>query len=123
MLGRTHAGATAPKGRDMAEMPDLVGSWVHSHEEDGDGVVVFRPAGYPLPPARGRDSFTLQADGTAAVGTPGPDDRGASDTGRWVISGSALTVHLPHRNSAYDVLSVEPAKLSLRPEPDRTEPV
>ena len=107
----------------MAEMPDLVGSWVHAHEEDGHGVVVFRPAGYPLPPARGRDSFTLQADGTAAVGTPGPDDRGASDTGRWVMSGSALTVHLPHRHAAYDVLSVEPAKLSLRPEPDRTEPV
>ena len=39
------------------------------------------------------------------------------------MSGSALTVHLPHRHAAYDVLSVEPAKLSLRPEPDRTEPV
>jgi hypothetical protein len=33
------------EGRDMAEMPDLIGSWVHSHEEDGDGIEVFRPAG------------------------------------------------------------------------------
>ena len=106
----------------MAELPELVGSWVHSHEEDGDGVVVFRPAGYNLPPARGRDSFTLQADGTAAIGTPGPDDRGATTSGRWELSGSALTLQLPGRTADYDVLSVEPGKLSLRPDPDRTGP-
>lgn len=104
----------------MAEMPDLIGSWVHSHEEDGDGVQVFRPAGYPFPPSRGRDSFTLEADGRAAIGTPGPDDRGVSAAGHWELSGSALTMQWPHRRADYDVLSVEPAKLSLRPEPDRT---
>ena len=45
------------KGNDMADAdPNLLsGKWVHSHDE-GERQV-FRPAGYKLPPARGRTAM------------------------------------------------------------------
>jgi hypothetical protein len=42
----------------------FVGSWSHSHEEDGEGVEVFRPVDYDFPPSRGRETMTLRPDGT-----------------------------------------------------------
>ncbi len=33
---------------------NLLGKWFHSHEEDLNGVVTYRPEGYDFPPARGR---------------------------------------------------------------------
>ncbi|WP_329332347.1 hypothetical protein OG866_05805 [Streptomyces sp. NBC_00663] len=44
--------------------PELIGTWVHSYEEDSPGVTVYRPAGYPFPPARGRRGLEFAADGT-----------------------------------------------------------
>lgn len=37
--------------------------WVHSHEEDTPEVLVYRPRGHPLPPARGRSAFEIQENG------------------------------------------------------------
>lgn len=48
--------------------------WVHSHEEDSDEEMVFRPAAYELPPSRGRRSFELKPDGILAEGGIGPTD-------------------------------------------------
>jgi hypothetical protein len=46
--------------------------WVHSHEEDSDEEMVFRPAAYEFPPSRGRRSFELKPDGILAEGGIGP---------------------------------------------------
>ena len=32
----------------------ILGQWIHSHEEDAKGVMVYRPANYSFPPSRGR---------------------------------------------------------------------
>lgn len=53
--------------------------WLHAREEDpedGDELV-FRPEGYPLPLARGREEIELRedADGGFVARAPGPDDR------------------------------------------------
>jgi hypothetical protein len=48
--------------------------WVHSHEEDSDEEMVFRPAAYELPPSRGRRSFELKPDGILAKGGIGRTD-------------------------------------------------
>ena len=45
----------------------LIGSWVHSHEEDTATEQVFRRAHYAFPPSRGREALELRSDGTAAV--------------------------------------------------------
>ena len=96
----------------------LEGSWTHSHEEDQDDVQVWRPSDRPLPPARGRFSFTLHPDGSAVAGTPGPDDRGrTSDDGTWQLEGDVLRVRCPGWAAAYEVVAVDQDRLGLRPLP------
>lgn len=40
----------------------LLGTWMHSREEDTATEQVYRPAGYDFPPARGRRGFELLPD-------------------------------------------------------------
>ncbi|MTD15410.1 hypothetical protein GIS00_15845 [Nakamurella sp. YIM 132087] len=98
----------------MTHPAELVGSWVHAHEEDHDGLQVYRPAGTPLPPSRGRSSFTLLADGGAALGSPGPDDRGATADGTWSLTGSVLAVRTPGVELDLDVVTTAPDRLDVR---------
>jgi hypothetical protein len=100
----------------------VVGRWTHVHEEDHDGLQVFRPAGTDLPPARGRTSLRLDAGGDATAGYPGPDDRGVTDDGSWSLSGDLLTVTGAAGTTTYQVVSVEADRLELRPLPDPPSP-
>ena len=80
------AGALA-RGFPVIDEAQVLGSWAHSHEEDHDDRQTFRPADQPLPPSRGRTTFTLLPDHRAVVGRPGPDDRGTNDDGTWAPRG------------------------------------
>jgi hypothetical protein len=103
----------ATSGADPAS---LVGSWSHSHEEDDEGVQVFRPVDYDFPPSRGRESFTLRPDGTAVAGLPGPDDRGIStDEGTWQLQGDVLHIRCPGWAATYEVVGAASQRLELRP--------
>ncbi len=93
----------------------VLGAWAHSHEEDHDDRQTFRPADQPLPPSRGRTTFTLLPDHRAVVGRPGPDDRGTNDDGTWQIDGDVLRVVLPTGESTYQVLTAADDHLELRP--------
>lgn len=53
----------------------IAGRWVHVHEEDGPGYRMFRRAGSPLPPSRGRVELDIAPDLTARRFGPGADDR------------------------------------------------
>ncbi len=59
--------------------------WVHSHEEDTDTEMVFRPATYNFPRSRGRRSFELEPDGTLVEGGIAPDDRRQETQGTWEL--------------------------------------
>src|ERR1043166_6829582 len=61
----------------------LFGTWIHSREEDRPGARVYRLGGYPLPPARGRDSFTIAADGTFSESSIGRADGRDVREGTW----------------------------------------
>lgn len=100
----------------MVERAALIGSWTHSHEEDHDGVQVFRPSDFDFPPSRGRTSLTLHPDSTATLGTPGPDDRGTSDDGTWDLTGDVLRVAAPAWSASYEVVAVDDKHLELRPD-------
>ncbi len=63
----------------------LAGTWWRVPEDDEPGVAVYRLDGAPLPPARGRRGFTLQADGQAQILGPGPADRRQSTGSRWQL--------------------------------------
>lgn len=60
------------KDEDVAR---LVGTWVHSHEEDDEETRVFRRPGAKLPPTRGRARLEIGSDLSARRLVPGADDR------------------------------------------------
>jgi hypothetical protein len=67
---------------------DIVNHWVHSHEEDTPGVEVYRPAGYPFPPSRGRRGFDLRAGGQLIYNGIGKTDTVTTAKGNWSAEGS-----------------------------------
>lgn len=67
--------------------------WVHSHEEDSEGEMVFRPASYGFPPSRGRAALDLLADGSYVESAPGPTDRPESAEGTWELDGDDLKLN------------------------------
>ena len=69
----------------------LAQHWVHSHEEDNDQDMVFRPSTFKFGPSRGRQSFDLKADGTLMEGGIGPTDKREVSAGTWQVdSGGGL---------------------------------
>lgn len=68
--------------------------WVHSHEEDTEGELVFRPEDYPFPPSRGRLGFDLKPDGTCVETAIGPADRPQEVPGTWELQGEDTLVFL-----------------------------
>lgn len=70
---------------------DILGAWVHAHEE-GDDDMVFRPAGTPLPPSRGRAVFEFRPDGTFVEGMPGATDASERASGHWSLHDDTLTL-------------------------------
>ena len=72
---------------DAIKSDVLAQHWVHSHEEDSDTEMVFRPASYKFPPARGRSFFDLKPDGNLTEGGPGPTDRSEAQEGKWKLDG------------------------------------
>jgi hypothetical protein len=67
--------------------------WVHSREEDTDTEMVFRPASYDFPPARGRKSFVLCADGTLIEGGVAPTDARTETEGTWKLEADHLSFY------------------------------
>jgi len=57
--------------------------WLHSHEEDSDDEMVFRPASFDFPPSRGRTGFQLNPDGSMVQTGIAPDDRREQTPGTW----------------------------------------
>ncbi|PYQ07062.1 MAG: hypothetical protein DMF83_10645 [Acidobacteria bacterium] len=91
--------------------------WVHSHEEDRDDEMVFRPASFKFPPSRGRRSIDLRRDGTVGHARPGPDDRRQRSAGRWEIDGHALKLFPATGKTpaeVYRITSASPDRLVLR---------
>ena len=71
------------KGKIRREL--LYQHWVHSHEEDTDAELVFRPATFNFPRSRGRFSFELKADGGLVESGIAPDDRQQQTQGSWKL--------------------------------------
>ena len=102
----------------MGELPhELFRRWLHSHEEDEGDVRVYRPAGYDLPPARGRRGLEFRADGELLVIGPGPADRPQARAGRWEPAGERRArVSLPSaaQPQELEIVSVDPDRLTVR---------
>ncbi|MFD7235914.1 hypothetical protein ACFWAT_11455 [Streptomyces syringium] len=81
----------------MSELPaELFQRWTHSYEEDTEGVTVYRPVGYPFPPARGRRGMEIVADGTYIDHAIGAADVPDAIPGRWSTpDGRSLVISFP----------------------------
>lgn len=96
---------------------DLVGRWVHSHEEDTDSELVYRSSTFTFPRSRGRVALALRADGTYSEDAIGADDRPAPAAGTWEFDGNVLrlapsTPGTPVRS--LDVVTMAADRLTFR---------
>jgi hypothetical protein len=95
----------------------LVGRrWVHSHEEDTDDELVFRPADHPFPPSRGRTSFELRPDGTYVESSPGPVDVPEESTGSWSLDEDRLILgpEGDRPGHAWEITGAEADRLTVK---------
>ena len=73
----------------------LHGRWVHAREEDTATEQVYRPAGFPLPPSRGRAGLQFNEDGTFKRIGIGATDISSVKDGAWQIDhANADQVHV-----------------------------
>jgi hypothetical protein len=88
--------------------------WVHIREEDQPGVRVFRPAGHPRPPARGRDAIEFLPDGTARAFTPGPVDAPVGRPATWRAEpDGTLVIDSDEGERRYEIVALTDAVLRL----------
>jgi hypothetical protein len=103
----SHAGETEGQLPPI-DPSEVVGEWVHSHEESAGDRLVFRRKDYPFPPSRGRMSIDLLPGGEAVGGGPGPDDRAMTSPGRWRLEGDQLAIEGQWLSGTYEVETVGP---------------
>jgi hypothetical protein len=86
--------------------------WVHSFEEDARGEKVFRPKGYALPLARGRETLDLRHETSIGMVAPGPDDRPRPKSSGWRSDGSRLS--FTGSDEVYDIVELSDDRLILK---------
>ena len=103
----------------MTELPAhaLGRRWVHSHEEDTEHEMVFRPADREFPPSRGRMRFELLPDGTFVESAPGPTDAPEKRAGTWEMAGEKLVLDsadAPEGKRELEITSAENDRLVVK---------
>lgn len=74
--------------------------WTHSHEEDSEGIKVYRPSEYNFPPSRGRDGFELKENGEFIRYGVGATDKQEAVVGRWIPEGeNKIQVFFDNQNN------------------------
>lgn len=92
--------------KDVLE--DIQQSWIHSHEEDTDTEMVFRPADYNFPLSRGRSGFELSSDNKLNEINIAPTDKLEDRPGSWELRSDDddLTLELNPDTSAVRNLKI-----------------
>jgi hypothetical protein len=96
----------------------LCNRWLHSHEEDSAGEMVFRPATFKFPPARGRDGFELRPDESMIELRIGPTDRLEQVPGKWRLEGGDRLLFYeqssPNPTRTMQIISAEEDRLVIK---------
>ena len=88
----------------MTDENMIAREWVEIREDSKDGTLVFRPADYPVPPARGRRHLMLAKEGRGQALDAGPTDRLESfGEGDWSIDGQILRLNISGWVGEYDI--------------------
>lgn len=83
------------KRAEKAFGDSLFQHWVHAHEEDQGEYRAFRPAGYELPPSRGREGFEIRRDGSFMHYPIGAADAPGEAPARWKLRGKSTLLVRP----------------------------
>ena len=90
---------TMPIDKASLSPQDIMGAWVHSHEEDPKDASlreVYRPSDWNFGPSRGRRGYDLQEGNLASVQGIGPADGLIETEARWWLeSGNVLVILEP----------------------------
>ena len=60
--------------------------WIHSHEEDTPGEMIFRPESFPFPRSRGRTAFELKPGHMLVETGIAPSDGPQTNAGKWQLN-------------------------------------
>lgn len=81
------------QNKSSALIEELMGkNWIHSHEEDKNGLKAFRTQDFSFPPSRGREGFEFNEDGTFIYHSIAPTDGTQKNKGIWTAKGDEITV-------------------------------
>lgn len=69
--------------QEMIPWENIVGHWVHFHEEDEQGHEIYLPANFDFPPSRGRVGFEFKSDGELIYYFIAPADGLSKAEGKW----------------------------------------
>jgi hypothetical protein len=99
-------------------MPDLLQKrWLHSHEEDSDSEMVFRPASFKFPPSRGRAGFDLKPNNSFIDIGIAPADGPQESKGTWKLQDNQLELFMSASSKptrTLQIVSVDKNRLVVR---------
>ncbi len=94
----------------------LHGAWLHAHEEDEPGRMVFRATTHQLPPARGRSGYEFGPDGHVTRIGSGPTDRTTTAQGKWTLDpGGRISIQTPgQQDEILEILAHDGDRLVIK---------
>jgi len=112
-------GCQASKKIQTKINPDIYQYWIHSHEDDIDGLKVYRPKGYDFPASRGRVGLDLKSDGSYIEYRIGANDVPVAVQGKFTVDAEGKTFTLTpmdasKKTRSFEVVSVGKEMLKIK---------
>lgn len=115
------AGSDWHRPSSSSGVSPIFGHWVHSREEDADGVRIYRPRDFDFPPSRGREGFEITENGTFIAHEIGPGDGLVKASARWTIDRLRIGFDGQRPPYALEILSYDANTLRVRDVPDEEQ--
>ncbi|WP_375562186.1 hypothetical protein ACE193_06440 [Bernardetia sp. OM2101] len=94
-------------------------TWIRSFEDDKDGTQAYRPETYEFPPARGREGWRFEEDGTLKKQAIGATDAYVTKEGKWTFTNennkNTVNIILEDQKQSYEVISASDSILFVKP--------
>lgn len=100
-------------------MKKVVGvTWIRSFEDDKDGTQAYRPESYEFPPARGREGWKFEEDGTLKKQAIAATDGYVSKEGKWNFTNETkkniVNLMLENEKLSYEIISASDSILFVK---------
>ena len=96
---------------------NLINTWHHSHEEDQEGLQVYRTDNYNFPPSRGRLGFSIKENNVAVIFAIARGDGQDKQNGKWLLNGKQVTLKFANPEYAsrkFDIIDCTKDKLVIK---------